>query len=321
MIKDILKVKEPVVYQSILNALENQKLGHCFLMAGPKNPLKLDTAFLLAQSIIEGNNTYACETCDICRRVKNLEYYDLRYIDGSKDTIKIEMIEELFDEFAKTTLEAKDKKIYIINNINNASTKVLNAILKFMEEPPSDNIYGILITDQIDNLLPTIVSRCQTVYFRALNIDELKQEYLALGFDDLDAYFIANVLKRYEALDLNDKYYHHAKDMVLFTLEALNNPHKLSIEYYTNGYGVYKDSNEIKQFMQYYFGLMIIYLNDAIKDCSNYDLTYQKELNELKKYPIYELLEIFLRAYDKTNMTYDKKLIFDQVAYEISKVI
>jgi hypothetical protein len=62
-------------------------------------------------------------------------------------------------------------------------------------------------------------------------------------------------------------------------------------------------------------------LNDAIKDCSNYDLTYQKELNELKKYPIYELLEIFLRAYDKTNMTYDKKLIFDQVAYEISKVI
>ena len=113
MIKDILKVKEPVVYQSILNALENQKLGHCFLMAGPKNPLKLDTAFLLAQSIIEGNNTYACETCDMCKRIKNLEYYDLRYIDGSKDTIKIEMIEELFDEFAKTTLEAKDKKIYI----------------------------------------------------------------------------------------------------------------------------------------------------------------------------------------------------------------
>ena len=53
----------------------------------------------------------------------------------------------------------------------------------------------------------------------------------------------------------------------------------------------------------------------------NKDRVTEEVIALCKKYPIYELLEIFLRAYDKTNMTYDKKLIFDQVAYEISKVI
>ena len=54
MIKDQLRDKEPIAYQSLLNALKNRKVAHSYLFSGEYNPLKIEAAYLLAQSIIEG---------------------------------------------------------------------------------------------------------------------------------------------------------------------------------------------------------------------------------------------------------------------------
>ena len=64
MIKDVLKAKEPIVYLSLKNDLENNRLAQCYLLYGQVNPLKKDTAFLLAQSIIENKQSFACEECN-----------------------------------------------------------------------------------------------------------------------------------------------------------------------------------------------------------------------------------------------------------------
>ena len=322
MIKELLKTKEPVIYQSLSNALHNQQMAQCFLLAGPKNPLKLDTAFLLAQTLIEGKNEFACETCNTCRRVKALNYYDLKYIDGQKEKIKIETIDELLEEFNKTPLEAANKQVYIINNINNASVKVLNAILKFMEEPPSPNVYGIIITDQLEGLLPTIVSRCQTFVFSALNIDELKIEYQKTGMDELDAYFLANIFKQYVEISADDKNYLHAKDSVLKTIEYLKEPRKLALYYYVEGYGACgKNSDDLDAYMNYYLSLMVLYCNDAIDEAGVKDRQYENELQELRKYAVYELLKAFVEALDKSRASYDRKLLFDQLAYRLTNIL
>ena len=73
MIKEILERKEKVLYQTIKNALENHKVGHSFLLAGDKNPLKLDTAYLIAQSIIEDKAKFADEESIISKRIRNNE--------------------------------------------------------------------------------------------------------------------------------------------------------------------------------------------------------------------------------------------------------
>ena len=159
MIKDLLKEKEPIAYLSLKNDLNNNKLAHCYLMYGELNPLKTEAAFLLAQSIIEGNNDFACEICETCKRIKDGKYFDVIYIDGYSRGIKKDDIDNIMDEFNRTSLEKANKKIYIISNINNSSTKVLNMILKFIEEPSSNNTYAIFTSDNIDSLLPTIVSR------------------------------------------------------------------------------------------------------------------------------------------------------------------
>ena len=101
MIKDELRANEPKVYQILGSALKNDKVSHLYLLAGPKNPLKLDTAFLLAQSIIEDKRDWACEVCETCQRVKNGLYFDMVYIDGQDEKIHKGDIEDIFKRFEK----------------------------------------------------------------------------------------------------------------------------------------------------------------------------------------------------------------------------
>ena len=169
MIKEQLKDSEPIAYRSLLNALQNSKVAHSYLFSGEYNPLKIEAAYLLAESIIEGKNDFACETCDTCKRIRANKYFDVIFVDGYERSIRKDDVENILDEFSRTSLETSGKKVYILANINNASAKVLNMILKFMEEPSSSNTFGIFITDRKDDLLPTIVSRCQEVLFYRLS--------------------------------------------------------------------------------------------------------------------------------------------------------
>ena len=72
MIKEELKEKEPIAFRSLENALKNNKVAHSYLFSGEYSPLKIDTAYLLAQSIIEGKNDFACEECNTCKRIRKI---------------------------------------------------------------------------------------------------------------------------------------------------------------------------------------------------------------------------------------------------------
>ena len=187
MIKEQLKDSEPIAYRSLLNALQNSKVAHSYLFSGEYNPLKIEAAYLLAESIIEGKNDFACETCDTCKRIRANKYFDVIFVDGYERSIRKDDVENILDEFSRTSLETSGKKVYILANINNTSTKVLNMILKFMEEPSSSNTFGIFITDRKDDLLPTIVSRCQEVPFLTRDFSFLIEKYVDRGFDPTDA--------------------------------------------------------------------------------------------------------------------------------------
>ena len=318
MIKEILLEKEEVVYKTLLNALRSNRLSQTILLSGTKNPLKLDTAYLIAQSIIEDKQDFACEECELCQRIKNNEYFDFILIDGCEETIKKEKIEDMYQRFKETSLERYNKKVFIINNINNASLKVLNMILKFIEEP-KDNIYGILISDNLGSLLDTIKSRCQIIPFKDNSKDEIINLYLNDGFEDLDAYFLYQINHEYQKLDLNDELFLNAKDMVDISLDILDKPKLLAIEFNNRLY-TYKDKN-LKTIIDMYISLMIVYLNDVFDIDNQSDCEYQNKLNKLSKYCIYDLLKIYMDAKDKLRFNYDKKLILDQLAYQISRVM
>lgn len=317
MIKEILKEKEPVAYLSLKNDLNNNKLAHSYLLYGELNPLKTEAAFLLAQSIIEGNNDYACEECDTCRRIKENKYFDVIYIDGYSRTIKKEDIDYIMEEFSKTSLEKSNKKIYIITNINNSSPKVLNMILKFMEEPSNEDTFGIFTSDNLDSLLPTVVSRCQKIPFMTRDFSNLIEEYTAAGFDDIDAYLLSNIKHQFDSeLDLNDEIYLAGKDYVYKTIDSLNNksfiPVLFSREFYSS-----VSKEDFKETTDYYLNIMMIMLEDALSNNRQNDNEYNNYLDKLNKANPAKLMEIISNAIDKTAVAVNRQLLFDQIASQI----
>lgn len=322
MVIDDLKQNEPIAYRSLSNAFKNNKIAHSYLLTGEYNPLKIETAYLIAQSIVEGKNDFACETCDTCKRIRKNEYFDVIYVDGYSELIKKDDIENIMDEFSRTSLESSGKKVYILANINNATTKVLNMILKFMEEPSNTNTYGIFISDKKEDLLPTIVSRCQEIPFLTRDFSFLIDKYLEAGFDDVDAYLLAHILHRFDKeFDLNDPYYINAKEYVYKTIEELQNKTYIPVMFYKEFYTLFKDRDDFKTCVDYYISIMIKMIEDAIENKSINDSEYNNHLELLKKYDLVRLLQIFEEASDKTLLNAERKLLFDSIAQQIISYI
>ena len=91
------------------------------------------------------------------------------------------------------------------------TTRKERAILKFIEEPINQETYGILITEQKDNILPTIISRSILINFQSMPKEVLKTELLTNGIDgkivDVLAYLTNNVseaITMIEEKDFND---------------------------------------------------------------------------------------------------------------------
>ena len=322
MVIDELKNNEPIAYRSLSNALKNNKVAHSYLFSGEYNPLKIDAAYLLAQSIVEGKNDFACEVCDTCKRIRNNEYFDVIYVDGYNQTIKKDDVERIMDEFSRTSLEASGKKVYILANINNSSTKVLNMILKFMEEPTNSNTYGIFISDKKEDLLPTIISRCQEIPFLTRDFSFLIDKYVAVGFDDIDAYLLSNILHKFDAeFDLNDPYYINAKEYVYKTIETLDNKEYLPIMFYREFYTLFKDRDDFRKCVDYYMAIIIKMIEDAIENKKTNDEDYNNHLDLLNKHDTGRLLQIFEEANDKILLNAERKLLFDSIAFEIISYI
>ncbi len=315
MVKDTLKAKEPIVYLSLLNDLRNKHLANCYLLYGDINPLKKETAFLLAQSIIENKNDYACEKCNTCLRIKDNKYFDVIYIDGYKESIKVDIIEDMMEQLTKTALEGS-KKVYIIDNINNASIKVSNMLLKFIEDDCSNDTYGIFISDDIDSLLDTIVSRCEKVPFVTRDFSSLVKEYKKKGFDIQDSYILSNIKHDISDIDLNDEAYLCAKEYAFKTIDSLDNKDYIPVLFSREFYScVAKDL--FKSASDYYLDIMILMIEDSINNMTIEDEEYNDYLNCLRKYDRAKLLEIFLRCKERSNYAVNRTLLFDQMAFSI----
>lgn len=312
MIKGVLKKQELTAYLSLKHDLESGKLAHSYLFYGELNPLKTEAAFLMAQSIIEGSGTFACEECEQCKRIRQLKHLDVIYINGYKASIKVNDIEQLMMEFSKTAAEQSGRKVYIIDNINNSSQKVLNMILKFMEEPGSRSTYGIFLSDNIDGLLPTVVSRCRRVEFKTRDFSYLIAEYEKHGFENTDAYLLSRIKHCYEDMDLNDECYTNAREYVYKTIGNLDNRDYLPAMFFNEFYTcVNKD--DFKLLSDYYLSIMQIVISDALIFNTRDDNEYNNCLNILRNRDLVKLMEIFMDASKKAKTNINRQLLFDQI--------
>ncbi|MCX6135517.1 MAG: DNA polymerase III subunit delta' [Ignavibacteriales bacterium] len=86
--------------------------------------------------------------------------------------IKINSVRTLRREASLSSFEG-GKRVFIISHAEEMNPEASNSLLKMLEEPPSDSVF-ILTTAHKEQLLPTILSRCQLVQFDPLSEEELQ---------------------------------------------------------------------------------------------------------------------------------------------------
>ncbi len=87
---------------------------------------------------------------------------------------------KLLSEFSRAAISDKPR-ICIIDDCHRMNQEAANTILKFMEEPGMD-VYVILVTDSVNSLLKTIISRTQPLHFRPIDKQVITDELLKLGY-------------------------------------------------------------------------------------------------------------------------------------------
>lgn len=155
--------EQRVAYNILKNSVVNNKCSHAYLINTNGYHRGFDFAKAFAKMLLCPSCKTNLNDCDCtqCSLIDNNAYSDLKIIDSDGLWIKKEQMDDLQNDFSKKSINS-GRKVYIINGAHNLNISASNSILKFLEEP-EEGIVAILVTDNIYNVLGTIVSRCQVI--------------------------------------------------------------------------------------------------------------------------------------------------------------
>ncbi|MBU0612728.1 DNA polymerase III subunit [Patescibacteria group bacterium] len=166
------------VVEFLKRAVRDQFFVHAYLFAGPSKIGKFSLAKDFAKSVLcqNINRTRAnkfCGKCDGCLQFDKGLHADFHLLqkDDDKKNIPIEAIRSFQEKFYRTSL-LTDRKVGIIDTADTLNIEGANALLKTLEEPPGKSII-ILISDNLDSLPSTVISRCQVLPFTIVSRSEI----------------------------------------------------------------------------------------------------------------------------------------------------
>lgn len=159
-------VGQEAIVRTLKNAIELDRVAHAYLFTGPRGTGKTTTARLLAKAVNcldPDPDARPCNRCAACVAINTGATTDIIEIDAASNR-GIDDIRELRErvKFAPTFLKTK---FYIVDEAHQITGAAANAFLKTLEEPPPHTKF-ILATTDPEQLLPTIVSRCQRFDFK-----------------------------------------------------------------------------------------------------------------------------------------------------------
>lgn len=161
------------VKEMFARALRERTLSHAYLLSGPEGLAKTAFARELAVALVSACG--GCGTCPECERARRGIHPDLHVVEREGDLIRFEQVGPVIADLSLKPFAA-GRRVWVIPEVEYLHPAAANKLLKSIEEPP-DYVYFLLVTDRLERVLPTIVSRCQQVEFRPLS-DEQVATYL-----------------------------------------------------------------------------------------------------------------------------------------------
>jgi len=174
----------------------NGTTRHAYLFAGPPGLGRRSLALRFAQALncqTPPDAGIPCGTCRDCKQIEAMRHADLTVVQAETEggTLKVDQIRE-----ARRTLTFKPYqskyRVAIFLRFQEANDNAANALLKTLEEAPS---YAVLIltTDHPEQLLSTIVSRCEVLRLRPLPVEDVRRDLENRGLETDRANLIAHI--------------------------------------------------------------------------------------------------------------------------------
>ena len=188
------KDKQFLAYNLLYKDIENNCVTHAYLidennyLDSYKMVLAFVKSILCSESFVDVCHN---DSCSLCKRIDDGNYPEVKVISADGMYIKKQQIIDLQQEFSRSAVEGK-KRIYIIRDCEKMRAEAANSMLKFLEEPEED-IVAILMTNNINNVLSTIISRCKVIKLNNVLNSGLK---LDDDIENLVINFISNVENR-----------------------------------------------------------------------------------------------------------------------------
>ncbi len=152
--------------------------NHAYLFVGEQNTIRSHATTYIQQKICLNNN--GCRVCVYCLGIEQKTYYNMRWLTTEKIYTKDD-IATVFKALS-FVLNKNETFFIVIEKADYLSHVCANSLLKSIEEPPQ-GYHFIFLTDRLDQILPTIKSRCAVQNIASLpslaTYDPLEQIFMS----------------------------------------------------------------------------------------------------------------------------------------------
>jgi len=150
-------------------AITQEKVVNSYLFLGNEGIGKSLVAIQFAKALncLEGENRVdGCDRCASCKKIDHLLHPDVSLIEPEGQTLKIEQVRQMQRSLAYRPYEGR-RRVIILTAADRMAHDIPNTLLKTLEEPPLHTVI-ILLANNSRFILPTILSRCQSIRFNPL---------------------------------------------------------------------------------------------------------------------------------------------------------
>jgi DNA polymerase-3 subunit delta' len=242
-----------------------------------------------------------CGTCKNCLQVLGHTHPDTMWLRGEpEEKIKIDQVRDIIRFMSQTNVTGY--KVCVIKNAENMIHEAANALLKVLEEPPA-NAHFILTVNNINSLLPTIISRCRVMRFNLVSNTQIIGEFKKVipTTKDLKAVLpfvngrpgrLISLLENEESFDRQKEWYKTVNDVI--------NKYDIT-ERFQLVQQITQDEQDIKRFLTN----MLYYLREELRERKN-------------KEKVVSLVRTVERAKELIQANVNPKLVLEHVMLEIS---
>lgn len=304
------------------SSIELGKVSHAYILNGEKGSGKKTLAGIVVKSLqCENGGPDPCGTCKSCLQAESGNQPDIIWVNHEKpNVISVDEIRSQIVNDVDLKPYSSKYKIYIVPDAQMMNPQAQNALLKTLEEPP-EYVIIMLLTNNMDKFLPTILSRCIVLNFKPVQPLQM-MEYLVtqIGVDQDKARFCTDFaqgnLGKAVRLAISTDYNEIREDSIRL-LRRIQDMEMDEVILAVKNMGKYKlDITDYIDIMTMWFRdiLMVKISNSPNK------IIFKKEFSVMKKQASkasYEGLEQILEAMDKLKVRLEANVNFD-IAMELT---